>query len=307
MFELLAIGEINVDIILSGMKSIPISGQEQLAAAFHQCLGSSTAITACVASSLGLRTAFVGRAGIDDFGRLSLSTFARYGVDTTGVLTQDDWHTGVTISMSTAKDRAMATFCGDTIDKVTAKDVDLATRKAKHLHIGAFYLQTALRSDIPALFRQAHALGMTTSLDTGWCENGAWDDHLSDALCHTDYFFPNESEALAITGASDIPSAARALAQIGCGAVIKCGQDGAMALLSPTSALLHAPAYPTHVIDTTGAGDSFNAGFLYGMLNGYSPETCLQYGNATGSVSVTQPGGTFQCPTLLNVKELLRQ
>lgn len=306
MYDLLAVGELNVDIVLNGLKQPPALGMEILAEGYTECMGSSTAICACAAASLGMKTAFFGKLGTDAHGRLVSQTLRRYGVETGGIITGDDYRTGVTVSISTSSDRALVTYFGDTIDCFGAEEVELERLRARHLHVGSYFLQSKLHPGLHALFRQAHEMGMTTSLDAGWDETGGWRTSLGDVLAYTDFFFPNEKEAQAITGCSDMVPAACALAGMGCTAVVKLGGRGSLACRAGGEKVISAGPLQTHVVDTTGAGDSFNAGFLCAFVEGKKLEECLVYGNAAGAVSVTRVGGTAQCPTRREVEEAIR-
>jgi sugar/nucleoside kinase (ribokinase family) len=156
---------------------------------------------------------------------------------------------------------------------------------------------------LAALYEKAHALGMTTSLDAGWDESGRWHDHLDAVLPHTDFFFPNESETEAITGESDPVKGIVKLAAMGCNVVVKCGGDGSYYCPKHSTDVQHFPGYPTRLVETTGAGDSFDAGFLYAFLNGKDIEGCMKMGNAVGALSVQRAGGVENCP---NLEEALR-
>ncbi|MEG0271416.1 MAG: carbohydrate kinase family protein [Clostridia bacterium] len=305
MHDLLAMGELNVDIILKGIEQAPSFGHEIIADDYAECLGSSTAICACVAAHLGMRTAFCGKLGDDARGALVRTALMRYSVDMTQVHRDPCLRTGITVSMSNRTDRALVTCFCDTIDCLTASDVDLEAFPAKHLHVGSYFLQTKLHASLPKLFQQAHSLGMTTSLDAGWDDSGLWMSTLSEVLPHTDFFFPNEKEAEQITGASDMEQAARQIAAYGCTAVIKLGGKGALACMARDARCIKHKAYVTHVLDTTGAGDSFNAGFLTAFIEKKSLVDCLSYGNAAGAVSVTRIGGTTQCPSREEVEQTI--
>lgn len=304
MFDLLAVGELNVDIVLSGLKQPPVMGEEILAERYTECMGSSTAICACAAASLGVKTAFFGKLGMDAHGELVLDTLGRYGVDAGAVLRAPEWRTGVTVSMSMPKDRAMVTYFGDTIDAFEADAVPLECIKARHIHVGSFFLQTRLQPGLEGLFRRAKELGMTTSLDAGWDERGRWADALGGVLSQTDYFFPNEREAACISGTQDMEEAARRIAGMGCTAVVKLGAEGSL-VCDRGGRLYRAEPFRTCAVDTTGAGDSFNAGFIAAMLKGKSLEECMRYGNATGAVSVQYEGGTSHCPMPDEVERMM--
>ena len=290
-YDVVAIGELNVDLILTGISSMPVPGREILAKTCILTMGSSTAICAAGLASLGLSVAFAGKVGDDGYGRLASDTLAGYGVDMSGLIIDSSLQTGITVAMTAEgeRDRAMVTYMG-AIDKLTAGDVDeRLIQNARHMHVGSFFLQNSLRPGLAELFRTAKEAGATTSLDAGWDDSENWDCGLSDVLRHTDIFFPNDSEAHAITGQRDAKKAAAELAKLCSVCAVKCGADGAV--ISDGGEIVESPAYDAKVVDTTGAGDSFNAGFLYGFLKGYGIKKAAEYGNACGSVSVTRYGG----------------
>ena len=167
--------------------------------------------------------------------------------------------------------------------------------QSRHLHISSYFLQAALQPDLPDLLAHAHSLGLTTSLDTNWDPSGKWYG-FDELLQQVDVFLPNENEALALTGAASVESAATQLCQK-CGTVaLKLGALGALAV--QRDGIARTPALPVRVVDTVGAGDTFDAGFVYGFLQGWSLEKSLQLGVACGSLSTQSAGGTFGQPTL---------
>lgn len=304
--DLFCAGELNVDLVLSGFQSAPTLGTEIMGDDYTVCLGSSTAICACVAASLGTPTGFYGRLGCDHFGRVALEGLKKYSVETEFIDVSSQYRTGLTVSVSTEKDRAMATCFGDTIDAFASEEIPLERANARHIHIASYFIQPKVRGGLAAVYRRAKALGMTTSLDAGWDEQERWHDGLFDILPYTDFFFPNEREAEAITGVSDMPEAARRIAAMGTNAVVKCGSEGVVLCEKHGGRPVRIPGFRAKVIDTTGAGDSFNGGFLHAFLRGMPLEECARFGNAAGAVSVTRLGGTTSCPTLEDVLGVLR-
>jgi sugar/nucleoside kinase (ribokinase family) len=170
---------------------------------------------------------------------------------------------------------------------IAALRFDTAAR-ARHLHLSSYFLQEALRPDVPALLEQVHALGLTTSADTGHDPAERWEiDGLLEGL---DVFLPNEVEALAITGAQTAEEALERLAPRVPLAVIKRGAWGASAARGAER--VHVEGFQARVLDTTGAGDAFDAGFLSAWLGGNDLPGCVGHGNACGALAVAHLGGT---------------
>lgn len=298
MLDILIVGELNVDVFMGGLQQAPVFGKEIISNSYEELAGSSTGNTICTAASLGLKTAVFSKLGKDRFGDIMLRALERYGVETGFIDISEKYRTGVTLSLSNDRDRAMITYFGDTINAFDAADIPLEKADAKHLHMPSFYLNPSIQPGLAAAYEKAHAMGMTTSLDAGWDESGNWHAHLDGVLKHTDFFFPNESETEAITGESDPVKGAIALAQLGCNVVVKCGGNGSYYCAKGSKDVQHFPGYPTRLVETTGAGDSFDAGFLYAYLNGQDIAGCMKMGNAVGALSVQRAGGVENCPTL---------
>ncbi|MFB3738814.1 MAG: carbohydrate kinase family protein [Candidatus Velamenicoccus archaeovorus] len=296
-FDLLVLGDVNPDLILHG-DVVPRFGQaERLVDDAALVLGGSGAITACGAAKLGLRVAVVGVVGDDLFGRFAVETLTQRGVYTDGVVVDHERPTGLSVVLVRGDDRATLTSSG-TIADLRADMVDPALLgETRHVHVSSYYLQTALRPDVPALFRAAHDGGATTSIDPNWDPEGSWDGGLLETLRSTDLFLPNRTEACAITGASDVDRAAEDLARRGPTVAVKDGHRGALAVDGGRSC--RAEAIPSDVVDATGAGDSFDAGFIAGHLHGWPLERCLRLAVACGSLSTLAPGGTAAQPSLV--------
>jgi sugar/nucleoside kinase (ribokinase family) len=289
-FDVLAMGELNVDLIVAGLREAPALNREIIAGSFRKTLGSSTALCAANIAKLGLKVGFCGKVGDDEDGRFVLRELQARGIDTDFCVTDPRVETGITLSLNWGCDRALVTVLG-AIGAFSAADFDPDVLKtAGHIHVGSFFLQAALRRDLPGIFKAAHSLGLTTSLDAGWDDSGAWDFGIRDVLPHTDIFFPSETEALNVTGKSSVEDAAAELADLCGAAVIKRGKLGACCVsrgkLCQTLSYEDVP-----VVDTTGAGDSFNAGFIYGFVRGLPLDRCLEYGNACGNICVGVMGG----------------
>lgn len=294
-------GELNVDLILTGIDGPPVFGGEILARALCHTPGSSSMICAMGLARLGTPVRFVGRVGDDERGRYCVDALAGANVDVRGVIVDPSLETGLTVALSGAGDRALVTYAG-AIAALRATDVgDDTLHGAAHLHVSSYFLQTALREGFPELVARARGAGLTVSLDPGHDPSGRWDGGLRDILPRIDVFLPNEVEALAITGARDVDAALRELAALCPTVAIKTGARGCVGL-QRKGAPVRVPAYAVDAVDTTGAGDGFDAGFLHAWLNRWPLEACLRWGAACGALSTRALGGT---PAQASVDEVL--
>ncbi|MDP9298716.1 MAG: sugar kinase [Actinomycetota bacterium] len=296
-FDLLVLGDVNPDLVLRGGDVVPAFAQaERMVEEARLTIGGSGAILACGAARLGLRVAIAGVVGDDLFGRFMLDELAARGVDTRGVAVDQRRSTGVTVVLSRLDDRAMLTAAG-TIGDLRASLVDPALiDSARHVHVSAFFLQLGLVAGLPEIFDEAHRAGATTSIDPNWDPAGAWDGGLLDLLSDVDVFLPNAMEAMRLARISDLDEAiVRLRARVPL-VVVKNGAHGAIA--SRSGELVRGPGFDVGIVDTTGSGDSFDAGFLAGFLEGETLERCLALGNACGALSTLVPGGTDGQPTM---------
>jgi sugar/nucleoside kinase (ribokinase family) len=301
--DLLVLGDANPDLILTGDVEPAFGQAEKLVDDARLVIGGSGAITACGAARLGLRTAFVGVVGQDVFGRFMVEALAERGVDVSGCVVDPERPTGISVVLSRPEDRATLTAAG-TIPALRGDLVDRSLlSRARHVHVSSYFLQPQLAPDLPALFAAVHAAGATTSIDPNYDPAERWDGGLLEVLTHTDVFLPNSLEARAIGGSEDVDVAAEVLAERARIVAVKFGQGGGLAISGQEQA--RSEAIPTRVVDTTGAGDSFDAGFLAGMLAGWPLARCLALAVACGSLSTRGIGGTAAQPTLAEALEAL--
>jgi sugar/nucleoside kinase (ribokinase family) len=289
-FDILMVGDVNVDIVFAGLQRLPALSTEELAADLDFRGGGSVANCACAAAALGLRVGLQGIVGQDTFGDYMIEHLNRRGVDTSGVRRRADIKTGATVSLSLPRDRAFATYLGS-IAALKAEHLDssLLTR-AGHLHVGSYFLLHGLRGSFEWLFGEARQAGLSTSLDLGWDPDQKWNGELKAALPLVDVVLPNEEEAANITGLSSPEQAAAALAEKCRVAVVKRGERGSIACSA--GELVAQPAFDVKVADTTALGDCFNAGFLLAWLEERPLAHCLRYGNAAAAIAATRLGDT---------------
>jgi len=295
MFDLLVAGEINPDLILTGNVTPEFGQVEKLVDSASLTIGSSSAIFACGAARLGLKVAFIGLCGGDVFGRFMLDEISKRNVDVSNVIVHSDEQTGLSVILNQSFDRAILTHPG-LMAELRASDIsDALLRQTRHLHVGSYFLQTKLQPDLSNLFRRAHSLGLTTSLDTNYDPSEKWLG-FDELLPVTDVFLPNQTEALSITKSSDVESASRQLAQKAKLVAVKLGADGALACQN--NSVTRVKSISINVVDTIGAGDSFDAGFIYGYLDNWELEKSLRLACVCGALSTQQAGGTNGQPTL---------
>lgn len=295
-FDVLVIGEINLDFILRGEDVKPEFGQkEKTVSDALLTLGSSSAIFACQAARLGLRTAFVGVVGADSFGDLALQSLNDRGVDTHSCIVDASLKSGISVILvGPDADRAILTYPGS-IGALRADRIDRGLfNRARHLHIASYFLLEALRPDLPKLLDEARNAGMTVSLDTNWDPAETWET--GDILPRCDVFLPNEAELSAITREGDLEVALKQLRSRIDVIAVKQGARGAIAVRG--DARTECPSLPVKVADTVGAGDSFDAGFVYGYLHDWPLSDTLRLACACGSLSTRSMGGTTSQPTL---------
>jgi sugar/nucleoside kinase (ribokinase family) len=305
-FDILTTGELCPDLILSGDVA-PVFGQvEKLVDNAVLTIGSSSAIFACAAARLGLHVALIGRVGDDVFGHFMLSSLQNSGVDISRVIIDAEVPTGLSVILTKGNDRAILTYPG-TIPTLRLTDIkpDMLAQ-ARHLHLTCFYIQDALRPDVPELFDMAHKLGLTVSLDTNYDPAETWDGGISEVLSRTDVFLPNDRECCAIAGNQEVESALEILMRVVPVVAVKRGSKGALGCsTSQTGRVIQVQSLPVHVVDTVGAGDTFDAGFLYGYLSKWDMQRSLQLGAVCGSLSTRKAGGTTSQPTLEEANQYL--
>jgi sugar/nucleoside kinase (ribokinase family) len=301
--DILVAGEINPDLILTGDVTPEFGQVEKLVDSASLTIGSSSAIFACGAARLGLKVAFIGVCGDDVFGRFMLEEMQKHDVDVSRVMVRKDGQTGLSVILNQGTDRAILTHPG-LIPALRASDIpDELLRLARHLHVASYFLQTELQPDLPALFQRAHTFGLTTSLDTNYDPTEVWAG-FDELLKVTNVFLPNEREALSLTGESSIDLAVDRFGSKVETVGIKLGAEGAFGASKGEKS--RVTSIPVDVVDAVGAGDSFDAGFLYGYLNRWSLEQSLRLACVSGALSTQRAGGTDGQPTLAQALAFLK-
>lgn len=290
-FDVTIAGELNLDLILYGLPEELAPERELLAEKMMLTLGSSSAIVAHNLAALGSAVGFQSRIGDDPLGQIALGRLTQSGVDTSMVRRAPGaTATGLTVILHHEFWRNILTYPG-TISELTWDDLDLDyLADSRHFHLSSYYLQRALQPHVVELFRYLKGRGLTISLDTNDDPDDRWQGNLKDVLEHVDLFLPNEREACRLASTQDLEAAIEKLSQLVPLVVVKLGRRGAMAQLGRERFMVSAREVTA--VDTVGAGDSFDAGFLHQYVHGADIPACLANGNLAGALSTTRPGGT---------------
>jgi sugar/nucleoside kinase (ribokinase family) len=289
-FDVSVVGELNLDIILSGLPEDLQLDREHLASDLKVTLGSSSAIFAHNLALLGNQVGFSSAVGNDLFAEPCLERLRESGVDVSGVRRVAERQTGLSVILPQRAGRYILTYPG-TMSEMRYEDIDLDyVCRAKHFHLSSYFLQRALQPRVADLFQHAKQAGLTTSLDTNDDPDDEWTEELLAVLKYVDVLLPNEHEACKISRSKDAESAAQWLSSRVPLVVIKRGAQGALAQRG--SNIFSVTARPGNVVDAVGAGDSFDAGFIHQYIRGAKIEECMEFGNIAGALSVTRAGGT---------------
>jgi sugar/nucleoside kinase (ribokinase family) len=289
--DVIVVGELNVDIILNKIEGFPVIGKEIIANTMDVTLGSSSAIFASNLSALGASVAFIGKLGNDNFAGVVTDSLNRKHVDTSHILKSTTESTGATIVLNYDQDRANVTYPG-AMNELCLDDIDFGfLSKARHMHFSSCFLQPGIREDLTNLFRRAKELGLTTSFDTQWDPQENWDLPLRDLLPYVDVFMPNAKELQMLTGCETIEEGLHELKSFANCIVVKNGSKGALAWDGKT--LVSQPAFLNErVVDSIGAGDSFNAGFVREFIDHKPFKKCMEIAALMGAINTTSAGGT---------------
>jgi sugar/nucleoside kinase (ribokinase family) len=290
-FDVTIAGELNLDLILYGLPEQLVPERELLADRMMLTLGSSSAIVAHNLAALGSHVGFQSRIGDDQLGQIALERLQQGGVDVSHVRrVSSSTTTGLTVILHHEAWRNILTYSG-TIAELSWDDLDLNyLADSRHFHFSSYYLQKGLLPRVSELFQLLKARGLTISLDTNDDPDDRWEGGLHDVLRHVDVFLPNEREACKAAGTDDLEAAVRKLSELVPLVVVKLGSKGSLAQRG--SERVTSPSQKVVPVDTVGAGDSFDAGFLHEYVRGSDLATCLASGNRAGALSTTRSGGT---------------
>jgi len=285
----LVIGDLNVDIIISGMSSFPELGREILCEDIKTVLGGSASIFACRLAQLGAKVDILGKVGNDEHGKIVLNALKSNGVGIDKVIVRDDLRTGVTISLTYPENKALITFMGS-IGALEKSDIEPEIFNGyDHLHVSSIYLQPKLLNSLAEIFAEAKKQGLVVSLDPQCDPQGRY-GKIWEILEHTDIFLPNDDEAMGITSANNVLNALKMLGLKVKTVVIKCGGKGAVGMCNDE--IVNVKAFKIKPIDTTGAGDSFDAGFTYYFVHeNKSLRDSIMFANAVGALACLHIGG----------------
>jgi len=285
----LVIGDLNVDVIISGMTEFPELGREILCKDIKTLLGGSASIFACRLAQLGGKVDIIGKVGRDENGKIVLNTLKSNGVGIDKVIVDENIKTGVTVSLTYPENKALITFLGS-IGTLDPSDFQLdILGEYDHLHVSSIYLQPKLLNELPNIFAEAKKEGLITSLDPQCDPQGKY-ERIWSILKHTDIFLPNDREAAEITGLINPLKALRKLGSKVKTVIIKCGSQGSIGIMEEQ--IVRSEAFKVKVIDTTGAGDSFDAGFIYYFVHKNKDfGESIRFANAVGALTCLYVGG----------------
>ena len=291
---IICIGILVADVVGRPLKAVPDPGRLVLVDEMSLHTGGCAINTATALARLGLPVEVVGKIGLDPFGDFVLNALMERGIGCRGIKRDKEAGTSATMVMVAPDgERRFVHYIGANAH-LTLDDIDISMVDAGSiLHIAGSLVMPGIDGQPTAeLLRHARLAGVTTFLDTVWDDTGRWMDILAPCLPYIDYFVPSLPEGQALTGLDNPKDIASALLERGVRTVgLKMGVDGCLVMSSDGQAN-HLPAFQVDVVDATGAGDAFAAGFIAGVWQGWPLEQTARFANAVGALCVTGLGAT---------------
>jgi len=297
-YDIIVVGDYCLDLIFSGLPTFLELGKEVVARDFAM-VGGGTYNTAVALHRLGIKVGWASDFGNDLFSQLVLEMAKKDGLDDTLFVHHAMPLRRITASASLSNERAFMAFYDDG-PTIPAAIKAITSASAKFLYIPALYTGPAFDIGLP-LVRARH---MKIIMDGNSYDDAVLKDaKVRKALKNCAIFMPNRAEACRITGLDDLEQAMHKLGELTPLVVVKDGANGAFACQQ--GKIIHAPSIPVQPVDTTGAGDCFNAGFLKAWLEEKPLEECLRWGNIVGGLSTLGYGGSGKIITEQDVRAYL--
>ena len=289
-------GYLFCDLIFQGLPHLPVLGEEVYSKSLHVNVG-GVFNSAIVMVELGMSIGIIADLGNDLFSDFIRNELYKANVSTEFIVNHNKPMPFLTSVLSFPEDRAFVTYMAES-DVIDSFQADIFDRcQITHLHLPG--LKEAFHS--LGLIQEAKKHGATISMDCQWHPELMNHPDFMNILAKVDIFLPNDKEALYLTNEESLISALRFFQEQIPSTVIKVGQKGCIGY--DKIGVYEVSALNVEVIDTTGAGDSFNAGFLYAFLNGLSFKESMAYGNVCGGLSVTKIGGGTMIPSIEYLQE----
>jgi len=303
---LVCCGEFYFDFIFYRLPRLPRLGEEFVTQNFALTLGGGAVISALTAARLGGRAELVSLVGNTALDRFALEELREGGVSVKGTKRIAGTTGGLTVSVSMAKDRYFLTYRGANLRLeryLLSAPARVWMQRARHVH---FALSPQRWNPFTQTLRRLRAAGVTTSWDLGWNPAAVRQPGFGKVYRMLDVVFLNRDEALRYSLARTPEAALAKLAHPGQCVVVKLGADGAIAQAPDGSSVL-VQGLPVRTVETTGAGDAFNGGFLHSWMSGANLTDCLRAGNICGALSTTVPGGSPGTPTKVALNRWMRR
>ena len=303
----LVIGDLNVDLIVADINGPLEKGSEVTAKNHFLDIGGSGGIFAVVLSELGIKTYLISKISNDFFGNYLIERLKYHGAGTDKILIEECKDTGVTLSLTYPEDKIQISSV-EMVKKFNYDDIIFeGLENIRHVHFTSYYMMDSLQKDYLKIITSIKKIygDVTFSMDTNDDPSDEWGREIYNILPHIDIFMINKKEALMITKKDNITDALDELGRLTATVVIKLGIKGYIAKVN-------GRMYKSHSInavfkDSTGAGDNFDAGFIYGFLNNMEPEKSLHIGNICGSISVEYLGGTGTKEKFLKINGMVSE
>jgi sugar/nucleoside kinase (ribokinase family) len=288
-YDVIVVGSYTVDLIFSGLDGFPQLGRDVVGTGFTMTPGEAY-IFAVSMHRLGIKVGWAADFGNDDFSQFALKCAREEGLDEALFVFHDRPYRRISAAASYPTDRAFITYY-DPDPQIPAAIPALTKANARLLYIPGLYSGPFLSLGKKLVALKKMKLAMDGNSSEGEIySNSPQSKAIRRAVKGVDILLPNAMETQRLTGEQDLGLGIKKLAELCPLVVVKDGGEGSWAFTDHE--FYKIPAIQLNPVDTTGAGDNFNAGFLYAWLDGQPIETCLKWGNIVGGLSTTSPGGT---------------
>jgi len=295
MIDIACVGVIVADAIAKPVKIIPSKGKLELVDTLSLYTGGCAASAAIDMAKIGINAAIIGKIGNDGFGHFMKNAFVENKVITDGLIVNNSGSTSASLVIVTEDGERSFIHCQGENATLVESDIDYSIiEEAKLVFVAGIMLMAKFDGDECAKFlRKCKEKGKITALDTAWDSTGRWMKVMTSSLPYLDYFLPSFEEAVELSGKTDPEEMADVFLAYGPKiVVIKLGKDGCF-IKTHEGEKYNIPTYDRiKAVDTTGAGDSFCAGFLTATVKGKSLYDCGKFGNAVGTHCVMAKGAS---------------